>query len=158
MICSSVPQYYCLTPGEGVNKELPKLLSSFHPHLDHVTHLEMCLHGDKLLLLSASSDCSLALSYLPGETVGFFGQVNKCTQVQRLGLRNTTCKCVIKSWSDEDIVRWHSGRLTALYPHTWNVEMFRRALIKPNVPLCSMLVVVSFQLTKWMWNLPSSHG
>uniref|UniRef100_A0A3P8NM05 WD repeat domain 49 n=1 Tax=Astatotilapia calliptera TaxID=8154 RepID=A0A3P8NM05_ASTCA len=98
-------KYYCLTPGEGVNKELPKLLSSFHPHLDHVTHLEMCLHGDKLLLLSASSDCSLALSYLPGETVGFFGQVNKCTQVQRLGLRNTTCKCVIKSWSDEDIVR-----------------------------------------------------
>lgn len=86
MICSSVPQYYCLTPGEGVNKELPKLLSSFHPHLDHVTHLEMCLHGDKLLLLSASSDCSLALSYLPGETVGFFGQVNKCTQVQRLGV------------------------------------------------------------------------
>nr|XP_023008580.2 WD repeat-containing protein 49 [Maylandia zebra] len=67
-------KYYCLTPGEGVNKELPKLLSSFHPHLDHVTHLEMCLHGDKLLLLSASSDCSLALSYLPGETVGFFGQ------------------------------------------------------------------------------------
>ncbi|CAI5694207.1 unnamed protein product [Oreochromis niloticus] len=67
-------KYYCLTPGEGVNKELPKLLSSFHPHLDHVTHLEMCLHGDKLLLLSASSDCSLALSYLPGETVGLFGQ------------------------------------------------------------------------------------
>uniref|UniRef100_A0A668RGP8 WD repeat domain 49 n=1 Tax=Oreochromis aureus TaxID=47969 RepID=A0A668RGP8_OREAU len=96
-------KYYCLTPGEGVNKELPKLLSSFHPHLDHVTHLEMCLHGDKLLLLSASSDCSLALSYLPGETVGLFGQVNKCTQVQRLGLRNTTCKCVIKSLSDEDI-------------------------------------------------------
>uniref|UniRef100_A0A3P8TTE5 WD repeat domain 49 n=1 Tax=Amphiprion percula TaxID=161767 RepID=A0A3P8TTE5_AMPPE len=70
---------YCLKPDEKVNKELPKLLHSFRPHLDQVTHLEMCLHGDRLLLLSSSSDCSVALSYLPGDTVGLFGQVNKHT-------------------------------------------------------------------------------
>ncbi|XP_042270251.1 WD repeat-containing protein 49-like [Thunnus maccoyii] len=67
-------QHYCLKPADGVTKELPKLLNSFRPHLDRVTHLETCIHGDRLLLLSASSDCSVALSYLPGDTIGLFGQ------------------------------------------------------------------------------------
>ncbi|XP_035860469.1 WD repeat-containing protein 49-like [Sander lucioperca] len=67
-------QHYCLDPDYGITKEPPKLLCSFRPHLDRVTYLEICLHGDRLLLLSASSDCSLALSYLPGNTVGLFGQ------------------------------------------------------------------------------------
>ncbi|KAM9318647.1 cilia- and flagella-associated protein 337-like [Pholidichthys leucotaenia] len=68
---------YCLMPNEGRKRELPNLLQASKPHLDHVTHLEMCMHGDRLLLISASSDCSVALSYLPGETVGLFGQVNE---------------------------------------------------------------------------------
>ncbi|XP_068441993.1 cilia- and flagella-associated protein 337-like [Clinocottus analis] len=67
-------QQYCLEPHDGITKEPPKLLRSLRPHLDRVTHLEMCLHGDKLLVLSASSDCNVVLSYLPGETVGLFGQ------------------------------------------------------------------------------------
>uniref|UniRef100_A0A3Q2ZMI8 WD repeat domain 49 n=1 Tax=Kryptolebias marmoratus TaxID=37003 RepID=A0A3Q2ZMI8_KRYMA len=74
-------EHYCLKPEEQVSEELPELLDSFRPHLDHVTHLEICEHGDKLLLLSSSSDCSVALSYLPGETVGLFGQVNKHVQL-----------------------------------------------------------------------------
>lgn len=57
-------------------------MRSFRPHLDCVTHLEMCFHGDSLLLLSASSDCSVALSYLPGDTVGLFGQVHNLTLTQ----------------------------------------------------------------------------
>ncbi|XP_047449893.1 WD repeat-containing protein 49-like [Mugil cephalus] len=65
---------YYLTPDNGVNKESPELVCSFSPHLDHVTHLEICVHGDRPLLLSASSDCSVALSYLPGEAIGLFGQ------------------------------------------------------------------------------------
>ncbi|XP_072247742.1 cilia- and flagella-associated protein 337-like [Leuresthes tenuis] len=67
-------EHYCLKPEEGLNKGLPKLLHSFHPHLDYVTHLEIFIHGNRLLLLSSSSDCRIALSYLPGETVGLFGQ------------------------------------------------------------------------------------
>ncbi|XP_045930731.1 WD repeat-containing protein 49-like isoform X2 [Micropterus dolomieu] len=67
-------QHYCLGPDDGITKEPPKLLGSVRPHLDRVTHLEMCFHGERLLLLSASSDCSVALSYLPGDTIGLFGQ------------------------------------------------------------------------------------
>uniref|UniRef100_UPI003AB02E93 cilia- and flagella-associated protein 337-like n=1 Tax=Centroberyx gerrardi TaxID=166262 RepID=UPI003AB02E93 len=67
-------EHYCLKPDGGVTNELPKLLCSLRPHLDRVTHLETCFHGDRLLLLSGSSDCSVALSYLPGDTVGLFGQ------------------------------------------------------------------------------------
>ncbi|XP_024863357.1 WD repeat-containing protein 49 [Kryptolebias marmoratus] len=75
-------EHYCLKPEEQVSEELPELLDSFRPHLDHVTHLEICEHGDKLLLLSSSSDCSVALSYLPGETVGLFGQED-CWSLER---------------------------------------------------------------------------
>ncbi|KAM4565922.1 cilia- and flagella-associated protein 337-like [Odontesthes bonariensis] len=67
-------EHYCLKPDEGLNEGLPKLLHSFQPHLDYVTHLEILIHGNRLLLLSSSSDCSVALSHLPGETVGLFGQ------------------------------------------------------------------------------------
>ncbi|TMS07252.1 WD repeat-containing protein 49 [Larimichthys crocea] len=67
-------QHFCVESDEEITKEPPKLMRSFRPHLDCVTHLEMCFHGDGLLLLSASSDCSVALSYLPGDTVGLFGQ------------------------------------------------------------------------------------
>ncbi|KAM9359133.1 cilia- and flagella-associated protein 337-like [Symphorus nematophorus] len=67
-------QHYCFERDDRITKEPPKLLCSFRPHQDRVTHLEMCFQGDSLLLLSASSDCSVALSYLPGDTVGLFGQ------------------------------------------------------------------------------------
>ncbi|XP_039985937.1 WD repeat-containing protein 49-like [Xiphias gladius] len=67
-------QHYCVELDDRITKEPPNLLRSFRPHLDRVTHLETCVHGDRLLLLSASSDCSVALSYLPGDTVGLFGQ------------------------------------------------------------------------------------
>ncbi|XP_036820812.1 WD repeat-containing protein 49 [Oncorhynchus mykiss] len=67
-------QEYCLLPSNGVTNEAPELLGSLRPHMDCVTHLETCLHGGRLLLLSASADCSVALSYLPGDTVGVFGQ------------------------------------------------------------------------------------
>ncbi|XP_067102682.1 cilia- and flagella-associated protein 337-like [Osmerus mordax] len=65
---------YCYQPEEGVTNDAPELLGRLRPHLDCVTHLETCIHGDRLLLLSASSDCCVALSYLPGHTVGIFGQ------------------------------------------------------------------------------------
>uniref|UniRef100_A0A3P8XUC8 WD repeat domain 49 n=1 Tax=Esox lucius TaxID=8010 RepID=A0A3P8XUC8_ESOLU len=68
-------QEFCLQPNNQVTNDAPDLLGSLHPHLDCVTHLELCLHGDRLLLLSSSSDCSVALSYMPGVTVGVFGQV-----------------------------------------------------------------------------------
>ncbi|XP_051252810.1 WD repeat-containing protein 49-like isoform X1 [Dicentrarchus labrax] len=67
-------QHHCLEANNGITKEPPKLLRSFRPHLERVTHLEMCYHGERLLLLSSSSDCSVALSYPPGDTVGLFGQ------------------------------------------------------------------------------------
>lgn len=75
-------QHYCLEPDDKEAKEPPKLLHSCSPHLDRVTHLETCMHGEKLLLLSASSDCSVALSFLPGDTIGRFGQVHSCTHTQ----------------------------------------------------------------------------
>ena len=68
-------QNYCFQSEEGVTNDAPELLGRLRPHLDCVTHLETCIHGNRLLLLSASSDCCVALSYLPGHTVGIFGQV-----------------------------------------------------------------------------------
>ncbi|XP_020511499.2 cilia- and flagella-associated protein 337 [Labrus bergylta] len=67
-------QRYGLVSDDATTREPPELLCAFRPHLDRVTHLDMCNHGDRLLLFSASADCSVALSYLPGATIGLFGQ------------------------------------------------------------------------------------
>ncbi|XP_019720499.1 WD repeat-containing protein 49 isoform X2 [Hippocampus comes] len=67
-------EHYCLESDGGVVTESPELVHSFRPHKDGVTHLHTSFHADRLILLSASSDCRVALSYLPGETIGFFGQ------------------------------------------------------------------------------------
>ncbi|TSR87325.1 WD repeat-containing protein 49 [Bagarius yarrelli] len=67
-------QEYCLHPSESVINQAPKMLSSLNPHVDRITHLEVCVHSGRLFLLSASADCSLALSFLPGGTIGIFGQ------------------------------------------------------------------------------------
>uniref|UniRef100_A0A3Q1HCH8 WD repeat domain 49 n=1 Tax=Anabas testudineus TaxID=64144 RepID=A0A3Q1HCH8_ANATE len=91
-------EHYCLEPEDTIVKEPPQLLHHCRPHLDRVTHLETCTHGEKLLLLSASSDCTVALSYLPGDSIGLFGQVHKGTApdtdhlsaLQRLDLHNIT--------------------------------------------------------------------
>ncbi|CAJ1065730.1 WD repeat-containing protein 49-like isoform X1 [Xyrichtys novacula] len=65
---------YCRVPDDTTTKEPPKLLSNVQLHHDRVTHLELCIHGDKLLLLSSSSCCSVALSNLQGDAIGLFGQ------------------------------------------------------------------------------------
>ncbi|XP_027023856.2 WD repeat-containing protein 49 isoform X1 [Tachysurus fulvidraco] len=67
-------QEYCLQPSESVIDQAPELLLSLQPHVDRITHLETCVHSGRLFLLSASADCSLALSFLPGGTIGTFGQ------------------------------------------------------------------------------------
>nr|XP_061797439.1 WD repeat-containing protein on Y chromosome-like [Nerophis lumbriciformis] len=67
-------EHYCLESNEKVVTEPPELVHSFHPHMNGVTHLDTIILGDQQLLLSASLDCSVALSYLPGETIGLFGQ------------------------------------------------------------------------------------
>ncbi|XP_062860513.1 WD repeat-containing protein 49-like [Trichomycterus rosablanca] len=67
-------QGYCLYPSEDVTTQPPALLSSLHPHTNCITHLETCSHDSRLFLLSASADCTVALSFLPGGTIGTFGQ------------------------------------------------------------------------------------
>ncbi|KAM3616504.1 uncharacterized protein V6R79_019037 [Siganus canaliculatus] len=67
-------QHYCLEAKDGKNNEPPELLCIFCPHCDRVTHLEIFVLGHHLLLLSASSDCNVALIRLPGDTLGLFGQ------------------------------------------------------------------------------------
>uniref|UniRef100_A0A8K9UTR4 WD repeat domain 49 n=1 Tax=Oncorhynchus mykiss TaxID=8022 RepID=A0A8K9UTR4_ONCMY len=98
-------QEYCLLPSNGVTNEAPELLGSLRPHMDCVTHLETCLHGGRLLLLSASADCSVALSYLPGDTVGVFGQVCVCVCVCVLSHR-----CVTGTY----LRQWRKGRTILL--------------------------------------------
>ncbi|KAM9801345.1 cilia- and flagella-associated protein 337-like [Neosynchiropus ocellatus] len=71
---SSVNDDYCFNKEEGGATKAPKLLQTSKLHLDRITHLEICVHGDRLFLLSASSDGNVALSSLPGGAVGFFGQ------------------------------------------------------------------------------------
>ncbi|KPP64971.1 WD repeat-containing protein 49-like, partial [Scleropages formosus] len=67
-------QNYCVCPGQAAIDHAPNLLSCSRPHNDCVTHLETCSRGGRLLLLSASADCRVALGLPTGAPVGTFGQ------------------------------------------------------------------------------------
>ena len=51
------------------------LVSQFQPHLDMINSLEMCERNERLLILSASADCSVAFWDIYGNQIGVFGQV-----------------------------------------------------------------------------------
>ena len=52
------------------------LKSQFQSHLDMINSLEMCVRNERLLILSASSDCSVQLWDIYGNHIGVFGQVS----------------------------------------------------------------------------------
>ncbi|XP_033884119.3 WD repeat-containing protein 49-like isoform X2 [Acipenser ruthenus] len=67
-------QEYCLHYSDSIVNQPPPLLTAFQPHVDCVTHLETCEHSRRLLIISASADCSVAVGNISGSPVGIFGQ------------------------------------------------------------------------------------
>ncbi|KAL4216663.1 WD repeat-containing protein 49 [Mactra antiquata] len=54
--------------------ELPPLRTQFQPHQDMIVTLELCERNERLIIISASSDCSVALWDIHGNKIGTFGQ------------------------------------------------------------------------------------
>nr|XP_033814835.1 WD repeat-containing protein 49 isoform X2 [Geotrypetes seraphini] len=67
-------QDYCLDFSNGKIAHPPPLVKCFQPHQDCVTHVETCGFGKRLLVISASADCSISLSDIYGRPIGIFGQ------------------------------------------------------------------------------------
>ncbi|XP_043926673.1 WD repeat-containing protein 49 [Protopterus annectens] len=65
---------YCLDYSDNVLKQPPALVVSFQPHDDSISYLETCVQNGRLLILSASADCSLMVSDIYGIPIGIFGQ------------------------------------------------------------------------------------
>ena len=51
------------------------LLKQFQPHTDIINSIELLTRSERLLVLTASSDCSAALWDIEGRHIGVFGQV-----------------------------------------------------------------------------------
>ncbi|KAK6184641.1 hypothetical protein SNE40_007075 [Patella caerulea] len=65
---------YCIHESEELLKTPPKLVSEFQPHIDMINTLEICERNDRLLVISASCDCSIAVWDVYGNKIGIFGQ------------------------------------------------------------------------------------
>ncbi|KAM4693124.1 cilia- and flagella-associated protein 337 [Discoglossus pictus] len=79
-------QEYCIDYSENKNTTAPPLVTSFQPHTACVTHLETCEHNGRLLILSASADCTICVNDVFGVLIGIFGQeerwrIEECTQL-----------------------------------------------------------------------------
>ncbi|XP_078265948.1 cilia- and flagella-associated protein 337-like [Rhinoraja longicauda] len=75
---------YCLNHRDVSMTQLPPMVAAIQTHSDCVNHLETCTHNGQLLILSASVDCSVALSNISGSVIGVFGQderwqIGKCS-------------------------------------------------------------------------------
>lgn len=64
----SINQYYFII--------IVALLKQFQPHTDIINHIELLTRSERLLVLTASSDCSAALWDIEGRHIGDFGQVS----------------------------------------------------------------------------------
>ncbi|KAB0374351.1 hypothetical protein FD755_014607, partial [Muntiacus reevesi] len=65
---------YCLNSSKNKLTQAPTLIRSFRPHEDWISSLEMCEPGGRLLILSASADCSVCVTDVCGVPVQIFGQ------------------------------------------------------------------------------------
>ncbi|XP_059162775.1 WD repeat-containing protein 49-like isoform X2 [Physella acuta] len=67
-------QEYALGHVTETVTEPPPMKSLFQPHQDQINTLEMFERNERLLIISASSDCSVALWDIYGNRIGIFGQ------------------------------------------------------------------------------------
>lgn len=51
-------------------------MKQFQPHTDIINSIELMTRNERLLILTASSDCSVALWDVEARQIGVFGQVN----------------------------------------------------------------------------------
>ncbi|XP_061024246.1 WD repeat-containing protein 49 [Dama dama] len=65
---------YCINSSKNKLTQAPTLIRSFRPHEDWISSLEMCEPGGRLLILSASADCSVCVTDVCGVPVQIFGQ------------------------------------------------------------------------------------
>ncbi|XP_051874572.1 WD repeat-containing protein 49-like [Pristis pectinata] len=77
-------QDYCLNYSDVVITQLPPMVAATQPHSDCINHLETCVQDGRLLIVSASADCSIVLSDISGSVIGVFGQdehwrIGKCS-------------------------------------------------------------------------------
>ena len=55
---------------------VPALLKQFQPHTDTINSIQLFTRSERLLVLTASSDCAVALWDIEGRHIGIFGQVS----------------------------------------------------------------------------------
>lgn len=56
------------------NDSTPPLLKQFQPHTDTINSIQLFTRSERLLVLTASSDCAVALWDVEGRHIGIFGQ------------------------------------------------------------------------------------
>ncbi|XP_013414484.2 WD repeat-containing protein 49-like [Lingula anatina] len=65
---------YCIRQADDVVTNQPPMTASWQPHVDVITSLVMCERNERLLVVSASMDCSVQLWDIYGNLIGVFGQ------------------------------------------------------------------------------------
>nr|XP_018668447.1 WD repeat-containing protein 49-like [Ciona intestinalis] len=74
----NIEEYLLQEPTETVYSP-PPTLASWQAHSDCITSITICSRNDRLLIITSSSDCSVALWDFHGNRIGEFGQENHWT-------------------------------------------------------------------------------
>ncbi|XP_071942088.1 cilia- and flagella-associated protein 337-like isoform X2 [Antedon mediterranea] len=67
-------QEYCLRESDNIITQPPPMSASWQPHVDMINHITLCERNDRLLIITASLDCSVQLWDIYGNQIGVFGQ------------------------------------------------------------------------------------
>lgn len=70
-----IKNYLTSVPDQVIN-ESPMLHASWHRHGDAINCIDICNRNNRMLVITASSDCSVSMSDIDGNHIGEFGQDN----------------------------------------------------------------------------------
>ncbi|XP_039249520.2 cilia- and flagella-associated protein 337-like [Styela clava] len=65
---------YLMNDSGHLVSDPPPVHASWQPHADAINCINTCIRNDRLLVITASSDCSVSLSDIHGNHIGEFGQ------------------------------------------------------------------------------------
>lgn len=77
----------------------PALLKQFQPHTDTINSIQLFNRTERLLILTASSDCAVALWDIEGRHIGIFGQVNsQCFGINQSASTECLSSQLFRGW------------------------------------------------------------
>ncbi|CAG5124371.1 unnamed protein product, partial [Candidula unifasciata] len=132
-------QEYAVSSVDQPITDPPLLVSQFQPHDDQINSLEILERNERLLIISASSDCTVAVWDINGIRIGIFGQEEhwkiepyqppKEMKADKIQQREEDNNSVTPSEEVNEDPQWEPCKEAITEPHTYRVNTWDKTVL-----------------------------